>query len=60
MIRRLTKAEYGNTLRDLYGVAPSVTDILPDEVVGEGLLNSISPLQSELFLESCLFTPVVY
>ena len=27
VIRRLTKAEYGNTLRDLYGVAPSVTDI---------------------------------
>ena len=51
VIRRLTKAEYGNTLRDLYGVAPSVTDSLPDEVVGEGFLNSISPLQSELFLE---------
>jgi len=51
VIRRLTKAEYGNTLRDLYGVAPSVTDILPDEAVGEGYLNSISPLQSELFLE---------
>ena len=51
VIRRLTKAEYGNTLRDLYGVLPSVTDILPDEAVGEGYLNSISPLQSELFLE---------
>ena len=51
VIRRLTKAEYGNTLRDLYSVAPSVTDSLPDEVVGEGFLNSISPLQSELFLE---------
>ena len=51
VIRRLTKAEYGNTLRDLYGVSPSVTDILPDEAVGEGYLNSISPLQSELFLE---------
>ncbi|MBC8326285.1 MAG: DUF1592 domain-containing protein [Verrucomicrobia subdivision 3 bacterium] len=51
VIRRLTKAEYGNTLRALYGVSPSVTDSLPDEVVGEGYLNSISPLQSELFLE---------
>ena len=51
VIRRLTKAEYGNTLRDLYGVSPSVADILPDEAVGEGYLNSISPLQSELFLE---------
>ena len=51
VIRRLTKVEYGNTLRDLYGVDPSVTDSLPDEVLGEGYLNSISPLQSELFLE---------
>lgn len=51
VIRRLSKTEYGNTLRDLYGVAPSIVDSLPDEVVGEGYLNSISPLQSELFLD---------
>ncbi|MEM8671240.1 MAG: DUF1592 domain-containing protein [Planctomycetota bacterium] len=51
VIRRLSKVEYGNTLRDLYGVKPSVVDSLPDEVVGEGYLNSISPLQSELFLD---------
>ena len=51
VIRRLTPVEYGNTLRDLYGVAPSIADRLPAEVVGEGYLNSISPLQSELFLE---------
>lgn len=51
VIRRLSKVEYGNTLRDLYGVDPSIADSLPDEVVGEGYLNSISPLQSELFLE---------
>ena len=50
VIRRLTKVEYGNTLRDLYGVDPSIADRLPDEVFGEGYLNSISPLQSELFL----------
>ncbi|MED5417048.1 MAG: DUF1592 domain-containing protein, partial [Verrucomicrobiota bacterium] len=50
VIRRLTKMEYANTLRDLYGVDPSVADSLPEEVVGEGFLNSISPLQSELFL----------
>ena len=50
-IRRLSKVEYGNTLRDLYGVAPSIADRLPEEVVGAGYLNSISPLQSELFLE---------
>jgi len=51
VIRRLTPVEYGNTLRDLYGVDPSIAGRLPEEVVGEGYLNSISPLQSELFLE---------
>ena len=51
VLRRLSKVEYGNTLRDLYGVDPSIADSLPDEVVGEGYLNSISPMQSELFLE---------
>lgn len=50
VIRRLTKVEYGNTLRDLYGVDPSITESLPDEVVGEGYLNSFSPLHSEQYL----------
>lgn len=50
VIRRLTKTEYANTLRDLYGVDPSIAESLPDEVVGEGFLNSISALQSEQFL----------
>ena len=50
VIRRLTKTEYANTLRDLYGVDTSIADSLPEEVVGEGFLNSISSLQSELFL----------
>ena len=50
VIRRLTKTEYANTLRDLYGVDPSIADTLPAEVEGEGFLNSISPLQTELFL----------
>ncbi len=50
VIRRLTKVEYGNTLQALYGVDPSIADRLPEEVFGEGYLNSISPLQSELFL----------
>ena len=50
VIRRLTKTEYANSLRDLYGVESSIADSLPDEVVGEGFLNSISSLQSELFL----------
>jgi hypothetical protein len=51
VMRRLSKVEYANTLHDLYGVNPSIADSLPEEVVGEGYLNSISPLHSELFLE---------
>ena len=51
VMRRLSRTEYANTLHDLYGVNPSIADRLPEEVVGEGYLNSISPLQSELFLE---------
>lgn len=51
VIRRLSKVEYANTLHDLYGVNTSIADSIPDEVIGEGFLNSISPMQSELFLE---------
>ena len=51
VIRRLTKAEYGNTLHDLFGVDPAVARGLPDEVFGEGYLNTLSPLQSEQYLE---------
>ena len=50
VIRRLTKTQYGNTLRDLFGVEPSIADGLPDEVSGEGYLNSLSPLQIEQYL----------
>lgn len=50
VIRRLTKVEYGNTLRDLFGVAPAVADELPDEVFGEGYLNTLSSLQTEQYL----------
>ncbi|MGV3721824.1 MAG: DUF1592 domain-containing protein, partial [Actinomycetota bacterium] len=50
VIRRLTKVEYGNTLRDLFGVDPSVAAELPDEVSGAGYLNTLSPLQSEQYL----------
>ena len=50
VIRRLTKAEYGNTLHDLFGVDPAVAQELPDEVFGEGYLNTLSPLQSEQYL----------
>jgi hypothetical protein len=51
VIRRLTKIEYGNTLHDLFGVEPSIADGLPDEVSGEGYLNSLSPLQLEQYLK---------
>ena len=50
VIRRLTKSEYGNTLHDLIGVDASVAAELPDEVAGEGYMNSLSPLQSEQYL----------
>lgn len=50
VIRRLTKREYGNTLHDLLGVAPQIAKDLPDEVSGEGYLNSLSPLQLEQYL----------
>lgn len=50
VIRRLTKTEYGNTLHDLFGVEPALANDLPDEVSGEGYLNSLSPLQ----MEQCL------
>src|SRR5215204_6548584 len=50
VIRRLTRVEYGNTLHDLLGVDPKVADDLPDEVFGEGYLNTLSPLQSEQYL----------
>lgn len=50
VIRRLTKAEYGNTLHDLLGVDPVVARELPDEVPGEGYLNTLSPLQLEQYL----------
>jgi mono/diheme cytochrome c family protein len=50
VIRRLTKVEYGNTLHDLLGVDPAVAKELPDEVAGEGYLNTLSPLQSEQYL----------
>src|SRR5579859_2265069 len=50
VIRRLTKVEYGNTLHDLFGVDPAMADELPDEVFGEGYLNTLSPLQSEQYL----------
>ena len=50
VIRRLSKVELGNTLRDLFGVDPAIVGDLPDEVLGAGYLNSLSPL----LMERCL------
>src|ERR1041384_5944552 len=50
VIRRLSKVELGNTLRDLFGVDPAIVGDLPDEVLGAGYLNSVSPL----LMERCL------
>lgn len=50
VIRRLTKTEFGNTLHDLFDVDVSVAAELPDEVPGEGYLNSLSPMQTEQYL----------
>ena len=50
VIRRLTKVEYGNTLHDLFGIDSAVARELPDDVSGEGYLNSFSPLQLEQYL----------
>ena len=50
VIRRLTKVEYANTLHNLFGVDPAVARELPDEVFGEGYLNTLSPLQTEQYL----------
>ncbi|MBL6765383.1 MAG: DUF1592 domain-containing protein [Verrucomicrobiae bacterium] len=50
VIRRLNKAEYGNTLNELLGVDPNIAQDLPDEVLGAGYLNTLSPLQSEQYL----------
>jgi mono/diheme cytochrome c family protein len=50
-MRRLTKTELGNTLRDLFGVPPDLVRDLPDEVSGAGYLNSLSPALLEQYLD---------
>lgn len=50
VIRRLSKVEYGNTLHDLFGVDPRLAHDLPDEVLGAGYTNTLSPLLMEQYL----------
>lgn len=49
-LRRLSRAEYANTLRDLLGVDPAIAADLPADAVGEGFTNALSPLQMERYL----------
>ncbi len=50
VIRRLNKHEYGNTLHDIFGVDPAIARDLPDEVIGAGYTNTLSPLLIEKYL----------
>ena len=56
-VRRLTVAQYRNTLRDLLGLEEDLTDILPaDAVSRDGFLNNsdsmiLSPLLVEAYVE---------
>ena len=58
VLRRLTRYEYNNTLRDLLGIDFDFAQDLPPEPMSEaGFLNNgsalgISPLQIELYLET--------
>ena len=56
LIRRLTVAQYRNTLRDLLGLHDNLTDILPaDAVSQDGFVNNHETLQlSPLLAEACL------
>jgi len=50
VIRRLNKREYGNTLHDIFGVDPAIARDLPDEVLGAGYTNTLTPLLIEKYL----------
>jgi mono/diheme cytochrome c family protein len=51
IIRRLSRAEYANTLHDLLGVDQRIAADLPSDSVGEGFNSTISPLLMERYLE---------
>jgi len=46
----LNKREYGNTLHDIFGVDPAIARDLPEEVLGAGYTNTLSPLLIEKYL----------
>jgi Protein of unknown function (DUF1592)/Protein of unknown function (DUF1588)/Protein of unknown function (DUF1595)/Protein of unknown function (DUF1585)/Protein of unknown function (DUF1587) len=49
-VRRLSKVEYANTLRDLFGVETAIADELPNDTVGAGFNSTIAPLLMEKYL----------
>ncbi len=50
VIRRLSRGEYRNTIRDLLGAEVKVNVDLPDDLPGETFDNSVSPLLMEKYL----------
>lgn len=54
IVRRLTVAQYGNTLQELLGLEDDLTDILPPDAVSEdGFVNNTATLElSPLLMES--------
>ncbi len=50
VIRRLNKREYGNTLHDIFGVDPAIARDMPEEVLGAGYTNTLTPLLIEKYL----------
>ncbi len=50
VIRRLSRVEYDNTMRDLFGVDLQAGRNLPEDSPGEAFDNSLSPLLMEKYL----------
>jgi hypothetical protein len=57
VLRRLNRVEYENTVRDLFGVDVSVSDMLPEDAISHGFDNvgaalNVSPVLIERYLEA--------
>jgi hypothetical protein len=50
VLRRLNRAEYANTMRDLLGVEVDLTDLLPPDTSTSGFDNSAETLHTSSFL----------
>ena len=49
-IRRLSKLEFANTIRNLFDIDKDIGEGLPEDQIGEGFDNSVSPLLMEQYL----------